>query len=176
MPCPEGFNCPSRHNYAIPQRPGYWSPWGTHISLVVPAGWQSIIVAGSQQTSFPTVTEESSIGACTPGTYSLSNSGSCTTCPAGTVCPQTSNVPLACNEGFESRGEAPNDVYGNFACHQCGLNMYFDATTKLCTAIPVGSGTLHPMFALDKCWAGMYSDATSISTSGIRDCQPCPEG
>ena len=41
LPCPEGKSCALRHNAAVTLNAGYWSPYGVHIPLVVPAGWMS---------------------------------------------------------------------------------------------------------------------------------------
>jgi hypothetical protein len=72
---------------------GYFSPFGVHIPLVAPAGWY----AKPQKPLRP----------CNPGEYSESMSGKCTKCTAKQVCPVPFNKPLKCNEGFESKNEAP---------------------------------------------------------------------
>jgi hypothetical protein len=41
LPCPERYHCPMRQDTKTLNEDGYWSPLGTHIDLVVPAGWKA---------------------------------------------------------------------------------------------------------------------------------------
>lgn len=67
---------------------GYFSPFGTHVELKIPAGWYS------------DSTNSYEVRPCALGYYSADGVAStCTICPIGYMCPFASNEPIRCNEG-----------------------------------------------------------------------------
>jgi hypothetical protein len=52
----------------------------------------------------------------------------------------------------------------------CDKNEFYNEATKVCEPIPDGKGAIHPMFALEKCMFGQYSDSTSTTNEGKLDC------
>jgi hypothetical protein len=71
-------------------RDGYWSPQGTHMSFVSPAGWESPQAGAGTKLFRP----------CKLGWSADNMSGACTICPIGKHCPHASNEPVLCPEGL----------------------------------------------------------------------------
>jgi hypothetical protein len=111
---------------------GYWSPLGTHIQMVSPAGWYSKQEGVSTE-------DERMFRPCEVGYYSNDFASECTICDADFHCEHASSVPLRCPEGRESAST------GNAFCDHCSKDEYI-GTDWRCAAIPDGMTSLHPMY------------------------------
>lgn len=148
-PCPEHYQCLNRGDDATALQDGYWSPLGTHIQMVSPAGWYSKQEGVSTE-------EERMFRPCAVGYYSNDFASECSECTDGMQCEHASSVPLRCPAGREADGT------GFAICDHCALNEYIGSDLK-CTAIPDGMTNINSMYAAQPCPAGTYSSSSTYS-------------
>ena len=98
-----------------------------------------------------------------PGTYSLGNTSSCTTCPAGKNCSDPTVAPSACDAGYYS-------PYGVPHCSKCDPGMCALFSQCLCFKfILIGEITSnYPQINTCPSFTGTYSvgDVASCTTCG----------
>jgi len=116
---------------------------------------------------------------CNAGTYSTSNSSSCTTCEKGYKCPGVSNR-------IQCTGNEYQDLTGQSTCKACSSGYYISNDRAACTICPSGNycsgdGTKN------QCSAGTYASATGLtsctncskgyfSSANASSCTKCPAG
>jgi hypothetical protein len=164
QPCPEGVVCPIMQHQYITNEPssgngivqdGFFSPYGTHVELKIPAGW------------YTDNSNSKEIRPCPLGYYSGDgNVGDCTICPVGYNCPFGSNVPIRCNEGSAAAST------GMHECTPCGDNEWYNPSTYACETKPDNYFALHPIFHVQACDYNQESSSTSFSNNNYVDCIP----
>lgn len=134
---------------------GFYSPYGTHVELRIPAGYWT-----DSSNSYE-------LRPCPLGYYSAdANVGACTICPIGYMCPYGSNEPILCMEGAAAASQ------GMHECTPCGDNEWYNPSTKACETKTNDYFTIHPIFAEQNCLYNQQSDTTSMSNSAYVDCVP----
>lgn len=143
-------------------RDGFFSPQGTGIALVCPAGWyckHENLATGVSATVAP----------CAHGYWSEAGSSTCTICPAGGHCPQTDQMHFSCPEGFIQASA------GKQYCTTCPAGQYALNSTY-CSTVSASQEVFLPHLTPTNCSAGSYSTATTIANTGLVGCQLCDAG
>lgn len=108
---------------------GYFSPFGTHAELKIPAGWYTLSADSYE------------IRPCPLGYHSADGAtGGCTICPQYYHCPFASNEPIRCNEGHN----APST--GMYECTPCTDDQWYNPSTYLCETKSNNYFAIHPIF------------------------------
>jgi len=89
--CPDNKVCDRKTATEIKTMIGFWSPLGTSLMFVAPAGYYQAQDGSQVSTGVLTM--------CGKGMYSEDKSNTCTECPIKKICPITSSNPLNCNIG-----------------------------------------------------------------------------
>ena len=158
--CPDNKHCEHRDTVST-LADGFFSPQGTGIALVCPAGWEC---------------KHESLGVdpevvlpCPQGTWSEAGSSTCTPCAAGSACTVSDQSEFQCADG------SIQSATGKLHCSPCEPTTYASSGT-VCTATQAGEGLTHAHLTPTHCPAGSYSDAATIADWSIPDCQPCDAG
>jgi hypothetical protein len=117
--CPSNKQCEHRDSVADLQD-GFYSPQGTGVALICPAGWTC-----TQQGLAAPVVEP-----CPRGTWSATGSTACTPCGEGKMCPMSGQSGFECAEGFIQA------LTGQDTCTVCPFGQHATDATTCAAAVP----------------------------------------
>lgn len=134
------------------------------MSFVSPAGWESPQAGAGTKLFRP----------CKLGWTADNKSGACTECLAGKHCPHASNEMILCPEGLVA---AANGLHQCVMCAQNEAIIGRTTTTSgACGPVTPGMQAIAPMYTLETCLYGTYSDGASVGDNDKTDCRPCAAG
>ena len=87
----------------------------------------------------------------------------CIICPEGSMCPDPSQDPVACNEGYIASVGSDN-------CSRCSYDQISNALNTDCLPCPAGQDCTDPTLDPSDCADGEYA------LLGDGACQACPAG